>query len=434
MIRLPKWFVFQKVTKEVSPEELIITGKKRIDFLLFASEKNLEEPDENHIIGHMALRITAAFSDNALFLSWFIEREGDVFSMYFKKASPDEREVVIRSLFPDILIGWQEIASELMLDRNLIWQELSHILSQKIALRTQQHSLRRGELRKLFEECYERGNLIAVKFWLSPTSLFSMDGILLRGWLILPYSKIYQIAKSRFQRLLKEKIDEIKYKKVPDEKSTILKQIANALAEYWKEKRAKKILPKPMEKFAGKPWQREDLFPPCMRILLEKLRATGYLTHGERLQLGLFLKWLGMPLEEQLKFWYSFAVDNVGMTWEEFEKKGGYYIKHIYGLVGSRKNYQAPKCETIINRYFCPLKHMKVDEVMGILKTFVPMTREQESYLRDLIRRGDAQKACSFILSLLTGKKILKPVVHPLWFFRIMYKHEKELKKREKSA
>jgi len=164
-----------------------------------------------------------------------------------------------------------------------------------------------------------------------------------------------------------------------------------------------------------------------MRILLSRLESTGYLAHGERLQLGLFLKRLGMSLDEQLQFWYKFAVDNVGMSWEEFEKKGGYYIKHIYGVVGSKKDYEAPKCETIIAKYFCPFKALSSTQIKDIILSLHQNVNEKVlQKILEKTRLGEPTVACALYLSIVAKRRFrIEKISHPLQFIRLAYLAEK---------
>ena len=47
----------------------------------------------------------------------------------------------------------------------------------------------------------------------------------------------------------------------------------------------------------------KESFPPCMRHLHESLRRDHHLKHFARLQYGLFLKNIGLTLEQALAFW-----------------------------------------------------------------------------------------------------------------------------------
>lgn len=58
-------------------------------------------------------------------------------------------------------------------------------------------------------------------------------------------------------------------------------------------------------------------YPLCMRHLHETLRSTHHLKHGGRIQYGLFIKGIGLSLENSLKFWReefskNMDIDKVG--------------------------------------------------------------------------------------------------------------------------
>lgn len=95
-------------------------------------------------------------------------------------------------------------------------------------------------------------------------------------------------------------------------------------------------------------------FPPCMAHLYRKLRSRHRLTHEARRQLTLFLKGVGMPVEEALNFWrteYSQPISKCGSgcthSWQKDARRYGYSIRHMYGLEGGRYTYVVSSCRVI---------------------------------------------------------------------------------------
>lgn len=94
-------------------------------------------------------------------------------------------------------------------------------------------------------------------------------------------------------------------------------------------------------------------FPPCMKHLHDELIRNHRLSHYARFYYSLFLKECGMKIDEALKYWkneYSKPHLNVSICshqWQKDSRKYTYSIKHMYGLEGSRKQYQSPTCNSI---------------------------------------------------------------------------------------
>lgn len=81
-------------------------------------------------------------------------------------------------------------------------------------------------------------------------------------------------------------------------------------------------------------------FPACMRNLHDALKRDRHLKHLGRLQYGLFLKVLGLSIEEAITFWRK-SFSNI--TDDKFSKEYKYNIRHSYGLEGKRANYPAKR-------------------------------------------------------------------------------------------
>eukprot|EP00761_Pharyngomonas_kirbyi_P001840 gb/GECH01001844.1/.p1 GENE.gb/GECH01001844.1/~~gb/GECH01001844.1/.p1 ORF type:complete len:373 (+),score=101.13 gb/GECH01001844.1/:1-1119(+) len=89
-------------------------------------------------------------------------------------------------------------------------------------------------------------------------------------------------------------------------------------------------------------------FPLCMRNMHEALRSNHHLKHMGRMQYGLFLKGIGLKLEDALEFWRR-EFTRV-MTPEKFERGYAYNIRHNYGKEGKRTNYTPYSCSKLIMR------------------------------------------------------------------------------------
>ncbi len=433
-IQLPDWYTLRKISGKISIDDMLDLGRKKIDLLLELTKDPekivLTEPDPKiEAVGGLVLRIAAAVTEDRFFQSWLVETEGDLLSIRFQHAKLSDKLSIIRDLFGDFILGWSEVTSFFNTNKDEIWQEIYYLVKD--------HFKKKKELSTIFNTVYNSENgIIAVRFWEAPRLVKRKRGILRRGWLITFTDYLIKEIKWKFQKKLEKHIKKlIEEKRKGSEKLLVLKDVMIELMDYWRSKRDI-ISPRREFAFKGKKlYERPDLWPLCMRMLLSRLESTGYLTHGERLQLGLFLKRLGMTLEEQMEFWYKFSVDNVGMSWEEFNKKGGYHVKHIYGVVGSRKDYEAPKCETIISKYFCPFKNLSTAQLRDVLRSYHKDI--DEKVLRDIIekaRLGEPTQACKLHLFHVAGRRYkIEGITHPLQFVRLAFM-SKRGKKREDSA
>jgi DNA primase large subunit len=119
-------------------------------------------------------------------------------------------------------------------------------------------------------------------------------------------------------------------------------------------------------------------FPLCMKHLHNKLRKDSKLKHFGRLQYTLFLKGIGLTLEECLIFWrQAFRLIND----DTFNKEYRYNVRHVYGDVGGDANrrgkgYSPYSCQKILmdaapvgdQTHGCPYKHTSLDQLSAMLQ------------------------------------------------------------------
>ncbi|KAJ3811604.1 DNA primase, large subunit [Lentinula lateritia] len=100
-------------------------------------------------------------------------------------------------------------------------------------------------------------------------------------------------------------------------------------------------------------------FPLCMRVLHQNLRKDHHLKHFGRLHYGLFLKVLGLSIDEAIAFWRKSFAGGPGS--DKFDKEYRYNIRHSFGLEGRRMNYPAKNCLQLHSAHEagCPYRQLE---------------------------------------------------------------------------
>ncbi|XP_069091858.1 DNA primase large subunit isoform X1 [Pleurodeles waltl] len=141
-------------------------------------------------------------------------------------------------------------------------------------------------------------------------------------------------------------------------------------------------------------------FPLCMRQLHKSLRDNHHLRHGGRMQYGLFLKGIGITLDQALQFWkLEFIKGKVDA--EKFDKTYSYSIRHNYGKEGKRTDYTPYSCMKIIltnppgqgDFHGCPFRHSDPELLKQKLQSYkIPSAGITQ--ILDLVKGMHYQLAC----------------------------------------
>ncbi|KXS11342.1 hypothetical protein M427DRAFT_102476 [Gonapodya prolifera JEL478] len=181
-------------------------------------------------------------------------------------------------------------------------------------------------------------------------------------------------------------------------------------------------------------------FPPCMRSLHMALRRDAHLKHFGRMQYGLFLKGIGLSLEEALVFWRQAFRSK---TDEEFQKSYAYNIRHNYGREGKRTDYTPYSCSKIIttnrpstgDHHGCPFRDFAPDNLRALLSTFGVPEQGLPQVLQ-LAKEGHPEVACTRVFEITRGlggeggaqgrnmhgtTGLVETVGHPNQFFEMSY-------------
>jgi DNA primase large subunit len=388
------------------------------DFFPF-HEEDLDQIYGQYRLGAYLLRLVAA--TNSRLESWLIESEGDLFErLYFDRTdSKEQRTEIFQDIFGDEnVLEYEDFKYKMDEQQNETLAELYH-----------QYHTNRGRTKGDF--------LICVHFTKVPWMVSQRKGYLRKGWVISNEVSFRGILKKAFEKRLEEEISKAQdLLGIREDIDNVVQNLEQELSKHVQIR----------SQFSGGDIEGEDLFlhpvvfPPCMLHLYIEFETTGRLIHSQRLQLGFFLKRIGMTVEEQLHYWYEKSVDNVGRTFSEFKRTSGYQIRHLYGLEGGKKDYNVPQCSTIATGYFCPFVHFAPATLQNFLnENFFTKTKRleiPETRLNSVISQStnNPTLACSQYFRLVYGRLFHRKIVHPLQWTRYAVKLEGLTSEQQKTT
>jgi len=163
-------------------------------------------------------------------------------------------------------------------------------------------------------------------------------------------------------------------------------------------------------------------FPLCMRQAYNELKDNHHLKHFGRMQFGLFLKGIGLPLEEALVFWkQAFSRKIPG---DKFEKQYAYNIRHNYGKEGKRADYTPYTCMKVIGSGGgsgegsggCPYKTFSEKSLSAQLSNMKISGADQKQVL-DLAKNKHYQLACGKVFQLTHNAAADEGINHPNQYY-----------------
>ncbi|ESO06820.1 hypothetical protein HELRODRAFT_76894 [Helobdella robusta] len=163
-------------------------------------------------------------------------------------------------------------------------------------------------------------------------------------------------------------------------------------------------------------------FPLCMQELHRSLKDQHHLKYFGRLQYGLFLKGIGLDLEEALNFWRKEFLKS--MDADKFYKQYAYGIRYNYGKEGKRVSFSAYSCMKIIttnqpgvgDHHGCPFRHSDVDVLRQKLKLMM-ISSDGVNEITNLAKQGQCQLACGRLFELKHETNFRYVTNHPNQYF-----------------
>lgn len=429
-MKYPPWFVMQPLVTE---ENLLVEDFEQIVEirikLLLSQSKNimpsrfaLENDDFkiNSIKGNTLMKIGVCMDPRMS--SWLVEKEGDLFEKYFRQAKWNEKETVITHLFGEKGINWSDLTElKIMLNEPNLEKEL-HI---KQRSHVRKYSKYGGPKIKV-ADAKGLNKIIAIHYKYAPYLVKHRKVLLYKGWALAEVDRLVTTIKHRYEYFINNSLTEFA-ERIETQSGGNVKLLSKKIHEFL---RKEITFSKNYDLFdslviTGDFEDNVSIYPPCISDLVTAVNNIGYIGHWERFQLGIFLKKTGMGSEEQMQFWFSKAVDNVDMNYQDFKRKAGYIIRHIYGKEGGMIDYEMPSCNTIMSKMYCTFRHKDINFINEKVKHEVERFEKNKEIKLDIGKkvveasiRVFPQIACAYFLELSNGVKTDK-IFHPLMYLKM---------------
>ncbi|GAA6011155.1 hypothetical protein JCM11491_006742 [Sporobolomyces phaffii] len=347
---------------------------------------NIDAERKKDQYSHFVLRL--AFCRSEELRQRFLKAEKELFRIRFESDEPEERRRFIDSLN----FGWEKVEESEK-------EELSAILAAASNIRPE----------RMREESFFKVD------WTKVTDLVGQRKVFLRaGKAYVPSSQEFSLVAAEFAARLSRGL-ELTAKALPrlDEDTRLVPVLSHLSMGFMAGITSDYSFSATGDGEAITAEMIPDLarqsFPLCMRNMQENLRISKHLKHEGRQQYNLFLKGIGLSVEEAIVFWRkSFST----ITDDKFNKEYKYNIRHGYGLEGSRKNYTPKSCTAIITGpvpgagqcHGCPFRHQEAN-LTPLLQQTVPNITNAD--IKDIVKAakdGHYHISCTRVFELQHAK------------------------------
>ncbi|XP_072026897.1 DNA primase large subunit-like [Amphiura filiformis] len=222
-----------------------------------------------------------------------------------------------------------------------------------------------------------------------------------KGWAYVPHSDLVSIIISAYRAHLSHALA-VTARGIPhlEEDDRLLPLLTNLSKQYLGEDYGKKTTATGNIRLEDMDSHARTSFPLCMRQLHVAFREHHHLKHWGRQQYGLFVKGIGVTLEQAMRYWRAEFTKLIDV--DKFEKQYAYNIRHNYGQEGKRTNYTPYSCMKIImtnapaagDYHGCPFRHNDAHLLKQRLASY-KVSQSGIEEIMDLVNRSHYQLACS---------------------------------------
>ncbi|GIL80523.1 hypothetical protein Vretimale_16045 [Volvox reticuliferus] len=356
--------------------------QKHMKGLAGISTSNHEEEVRNDLISHYVLRL--AYCRTAELRKWFLAQECEMFRLKFGTYNAAEHEAFLAAHAPQ----YRPVAEKELVD---VMDEIVKVM--KSNLESKETIVRAQQDKRFYKVS-----------WTRVPELVAQRKVLLRGgWAYVSRDALAPLVVAEFRAGVSKGLSDMarRWRQMfPVEEEQRLQPLVASLT-------SRSLI----ADYSGVTTKYGDVsasnlhhlaarhFPLCMSHLMGILHSERHLRHGGRQQLGLFLKAIGLPMEEALLFWRSEFAPRTPS--DQFDKQHAYNIRHNYGREGKRTDYTAHNCTTIVSfsggvgdHHGCPYRRLDETSLRAALSRLHCDDRKIEEAVSKA-RDGHYQLACA---------------------------------------
>lgn len=330
-------------------------------------------------ISHFVLRLAYSRTDDLR--RWFVSQEVDAFR-FRCMLYPD----TLRQMTEDYNLGYQQASPE----------EILKFTPQLLATYNSTYKKLPAN-----EEEMSKKEFFKVRFTEALDLVRGRKVFLRGGECYVPISDLQHLLVFKFKSLLTLNVANLA-KILPnlDEDERLVKMLSEldkryTGADYSDNTNMDSIKPEQI-----KPLKEKGAFPMCMRSMQNALEKTHHLKYKARMQYGLFLKGIGLSMDDAIRYFRGeFTQSHIDA--DKFDKEYTYGIRYNYGKEGKKVNWAPWNCMRVImesvgpgENHGCPYRHSDPE---NLRQTLVQsgLGGDGLNQVMTLSKEGHFQKACA---------------------------------------
>jgi len=349
-----------------------------------------EETIRKDLISHYVLRVAYCRTDDLR--RWFLKEETELFTHRFGELNKEQKQAFLlhqglpyesigRSEYNDIYEGLKATAQSVMHGGDANAQELEDLED---------------------NDATAHRNFYKVPFTKVPGLVRKRSVYLRRGFAYLHVERLSSLVAAFFRASLSKALTLMGKKWLLQgrqrEEHRLTPIVESLSARYLGQQYDTNQGRSGQVRLQDIPSMAKKSFPLCMGSLVTSLHKDHHLKHNGRRQLTLFLKGIGLPMEDCLAFFkQEFSTRTPG---EKFDKEYAYNIRHSYGKEGKRADYRPWNCLQVIEKipgvgecHGCPYRHFDEQSLRAAL-TRLDMNRKAVEEVVAKAQDGHYQIAC----------------------------------------